>query len=152
MRLAWLSCILVWSACSSTNKDPVKEYSALQEVLDQNKSLWAIKSITHYRFDFILSAYSLNAGILYTIEVDQNQVVSIVVKETQESINPMVFPWIKTFAGNFETIQDAISANANSIKVTYNKDFGFVETYAIDYAANIADDEIGISVSNFELL
>jgi len=143
---------LIGLACTADKTDPTKDYAALQKDLDMNKSLWASKAITHYRFDCVLSAFLPHAGIWYTVEVDNDQVVSIIVKDTQEVVNPSDFLWIETFEGTFATVQAAISGKANSIKVTYNKGQGFIEYYYIDLSAAIADDENSLTVTNMEIL
>lgn len=139
-------------ACSRTTPDPGKDYSAIQKELDVNKNKWAAAAITHYRFDYILYAYSLSGGIWYTVEVDQKQVVSIKVTDTQEEIKPADFTWIKTFEGNFQDIQNAINSKANKITVTFDPTLGFVDSYYIDPIANMADDENGISIKNVVIL
>jgi len=153
MRAVWPVCIffLLGFACTSKS-DPGKDYSVLQKELDANKNLWVSKAITHYRFDCILGSFSVQAGIWFTVEVNQDQVVSIIVKETQEPRNPSDFLWITTFEGNFASVQGAINAKANSILATYNKEQGFVEHFYVDWSAGIADDETSIEVANLEIL
>lgn len=119
----------------------------MQKDLDANKSKWAAAAIAHYQFDYMYSAFSLNAGIWYTIEVNNGQIVSIKVVETQEAVTPGTL-FVKTFDENFQAIQNAINAKANKITVTYDPARGFVNAYYIDTEAGIADDELGIIIKN----
>ncbi len=147
-----ISCLFLIVLSSCTKLEPAIGSNAYQKDLDVNRSLWTSKSITHYRFDYMLGAFSANAGIWYTVEVDQNQITSIVIKDTQVAVNPVDLLWIKTFDGNFTNVQGAINAKVNSMKVTYDKDFGFVTYFYVDESATIADDETSITVTNFAIL
>lgn len=142
-----MSLCLLASACTSSTTDPGKDYAALQKELDANKSKWAAAAITHYQFDYMYSAFSINAGIWYTVEVNNGQVVSMKVTETQQAVSPDTV-FVKTFEENFQQVQNAINAKANKITVTYDPTRGFVNAYYIDSAAGIADDELGISIKN----
>ncbi len=42
----------------------------------------------------------------------------------------------------FDIIQDAIDREAASLEVSYDAEFGFPTAVSIDYAANVADEEI----------
>jgi type II secretory ATPase GspE/PulE/Tfp pilus assembly ATPase PilB-like protein len=53
--------------------------------------------------------------------------------------------------GLFKIIQDAIQRKASSLKVTYNKQYGYPLTIAIDYNSMIADEEAYWTISNFKI-
>ena len=54
---------------------------------------------------------------------------------------------LRTVAGLFDLIQEAIDQGAYSISVVYHPDLGYPASLGIDYDRRIADEEVGFRVS-----
>jgi hypothetical protein len=124
---------------------------------DQNKATWDNANISHYRYTLSVSCFcAFMDEMPVTIEVENDQVVSITsVKGTViDSSNTMVYPAVEpytTIDAMFEQLKTA-QAEAEEITVAYDPTYGYPSSIAIDYIKQAADDELYLTIENFEVL
>jgi hypothetical protein len=88
------------------------------------------------------------------IEVQDGQVVSMEFASGNEidSANREYFARFETIDKLFEQLQKDIGGEADEVVVTYNATYGFPEEVKIDYVLEATDDELWLTVSDFEAL
>lgn len=81
------------------------------------------------------------------VTVEGGAVVSVVdLAEDEPPIEPTeeLFPSVD---GLFDILEDAIARDAHSISATYDPDTGVPVEFFIDYQENVADEELGMQVT-----
>ncbi len=119
---------------------------------DQEK--WQDANISHYRYELGISCFCMfSADMPLVIEVKDGQVVSMEYKSGKE-IDPAFledFQRYDTIDKVFAELKKAQS-EAERVEVTYDEKYGFPTQITIDRAVQAADDELYLSISNFEVL
>jgi uncharacterized protein DUF6174 len=135
---------MLLSACSPAQKSELKRH--------QEK--WQNQNISHYRFQLSVGCFcAFSQQMPLTVEVNSGEVVSIV-NNTGEPVSADlldIFNKYNTIDRLFEFVQTA-QGEADEIKVTYDDKYGFPIQVSIDYIKNAMDDELGLTVSSFEVL
>jgi hypothetical protein len=146
-KIILLTLSLILAACSSVSGSE----------FDKNKAIWDNANISHYRYTLSVSCFCVFMDEMpVTIEVENDQVVSITsVKGTLiDSSNTVLYPVVAPYA----TIDDLFTqlksaqAEAEEITVVYDPTYGYPSSIAIDYIKQAADDELYLTVENFEVL
>jgi hypothetical protein len=119
---------------------------------DQEK--WQDASISHYRYELAISCFCIfSQDMPLVIEVKDGQVVSLEYKSGKE-IDPALlgqFQRYDTIDKVFAELEKAQS-DAEKVEVTYDEKYGFPTQITIDQAQMAADDELYLTISNFEVL
>jgi hypothetical protein len=76
-------------------------------------------------------------------------VISRVDAETGEPV-PAFGQHVRDIAGLFDLIRDAIQRDAHKVDVTYDRTYGYPTRIDLDYLVNAADDELEVTVSQFQ--
>jgi hypothetical protein len=122
------------------------------EVSQQEK--WQDANVPHYRYELGISCFCVFAQDMpLVIEVKDNQVVSMAYKSGKE-IDPALleqFQRYDTIDKLFAELEKA-QKEAEKVDVSYDKKYGFPIQITIDRAQQAADDELYLTVSNFEVL
>ncbi|MDZ8078305.1 MAG: DUF6174 domain-containing protein [Nostoc sp. DcaGUA01] len=123
-----------------------------QRQLNFNRSLWNKKNISNYRYTFSNGCFCIpEARGPVIIEVRNDQTKSITSVATGQPVeNPEFFEKYNTIPKLFNVIQDAINRKASSLNVSYSPQLGYPTQINIDYNAQIADEEIYLTIENFE--
>jgi hypothetical protein len=117
--------------------------------LNFNRSLWDKANISNYRYTFSNGCFCIGeARGPVVIEVRNGQTTSITLDG--KPANPQYFEKYKTIPKLFNVIQDAINRKAYSLNVQYNSQFGYPTQISIDYNSQIADEEIYLTIENFQ--
>ncbi|MCC5617356.1 DUF6174 domain-containing protein [Nostoc sp. CHAB 5836] len=117
--------------------------------LNFNRGLWDKANISNYRYTFSNSCFCIGeARGPVVIEVRNGQTTSITLDG--KPANPQYFEKYKTIPKLFNVIQDAINRKAYSLNVQYNSKFGYPTQINIDYNSQIADEEIYLTIENFQ--
>jgi hypothetical protein len=120
-------------------------------LLQFNRRLWNQQNIDSYRYTFSNSCFCIpEARGPVVIEVRRGQTTSITSVETGEPVDPQFFQKYNTIPKLFNVIQEAISAKAFSLNVRYNAKLGYPTQIDIDYNSQIADEELYLTIENFE--
>ena len=122
------------------------------EVSEQEK--WQDANISHYRYELAISCFCIFAQDMpLVIEVKDGEAVSMEYKSGKE-IDPALleqFQRYDTIDKIFAELEKAQS-EAERVEVTYDETYGFPTQITIDQAVQAADDELYLTISNFEVL
>lgn len=137
---------LTLSACS---------WSA-NSTLDKNLAKWRAADVSHYRFDLVIGCFCpFYQDMPLTIEVMDGEVVSITradgtLVETSDP-NYQYYERYASIDHLFAELESEMST-AEEITVIYDPLYGFPAEVAIDQIKLAMDDELSLSVANFETL
>ena len=118
-----------------------------------NRRLWKKQNISNYRYTLSNSCFCIpEARGPVIIEVRNGETVSVTSEATGEEVNPDFFQRFDTILELFDVIRDAINRRADSLDVRYDARLGYPTNISIDYDVRIADEELFLSVTNFEVI
>lgn len=121
--------------------------------LQFNRNLWNQRNISNYRYTLSNSCFCLpDARGPVVIEVRNGQTTSITSVATDQPVDPQLFFAYDTIPKLFDVIQDAIKRRAYSLNVRYNPRLGYPTQIDIDYNSQIADEEVYLTIENFEII
>ncbi|MBD2505038.1 DUF6174 domain-containing protein [Anabaena azotica] len=130
----------------ATNKLNVRQ-------LTFNRNLWNKQNISSYRYTLSNSCFCItDARGPVIIEVRNGKTTSITSVATGNPVNPDFFQNYDTIPKLFNVIQDAIARQASSLTVSYDHQLGYPKQINIDYDAQIADEELFLTVENFQVI
>jgi hypothetical protein len=115
-------------------------YDALQLDLNQNMNLWNDLGIAYYDYVIRISCFCL---------LDDEEAVSMQVRNN--AIEDSQLSGYPTVMELFDTIQIAITENADAIIVTYDSTHGYPSFINIDWIEGAVDDEITYEILDFEV-
>jgi len=119
---------------------------------DQEK--WQDANIPHYSYELAISCFCIfSQDMPLVIEVKDGEVVSMAFKNGKE-IDPAFleqFQRYDTIDKIFAELEKAQS-EAERVEVSYDEKYGFPTQITIDQAVQAADDELYLTISNFEVL
>ena len=142
---------LALSACASATASANQN----QSELDQNQQTWQDTGISNYRYHLAISCFCVfSQDMPLIIEVQDGQVVSMEFASGNEidEANREYFARFETIDKLFEQLRKDIGGEADEVVVTYNTPYGFPEEVKIDYVLEATDDELWLTVSDFEAL
>jgi len=146
-KLILLTLIVLLTACSAgapTN-------------LERNRQTWQDSSITHYRFSLNIGCFcAFRSQMPITVEVQNNEIVSMTYPDG--TLVAATDPNYETFSSHatieriFSELEAGLAGDADDVTVTYDSTLGFPSEIYFDYIKEAADDELSLTVSNFEAL
>ncbi len=137
---------------SQIAESPAKSNSNVRQ-LKFNRRLWNQKNVYNYRYTISNSCFCIpDARGPVVIEVRNGQTVSVTSVATGQPVDPQFFQTYNTIPKLFDVIEDAIKRRAYSLNVRYNARFGYPTQIDIDYNSQIADEEIFLTIENFQLI
>ena len=122
----------------------------------QNQAKWEGQNIDHYRFTIAVSCFCPFANVKVTYEVQNGQVVNQSVKTSPD--NPVDEALVSDFYQPYNTVEKVLEYvggavdNADKTTIEYEPTFGFPTDVSIDWVELAVDDEIYLTISNFEAL
>ena len=143
LLLSVLFTVMLLSACS-----PAKIEST------SNRDKWTQANITHYRFQLTVGCFcAFTQQMPLTIEVKDGKIVSMTNNAGEAVAADMLatFDQYDTVERLFDFVEKA-QKDAAEVKVDYDSTHGFPAQVSIDYIKNAMDDELSLSVTNFEAL
>ena len=126
-----------------------------QTEIGQNKEKWQNANISHYRYNLHLSCFCVFVeNMPLVIEVQDGKVVSM---EFHNGVE--IDPTLMELFGKYQTI-DLIFAEleagqngaADEVTVKYDPTYGFPTEATIDVVKEAIDDELYLTISDFEAL
>ncbi|AUS99091.1 hypothetical protein CLI64_01005 [Nostoc sp. CENA543] len=119
-----------------------------------NRNLWNSKNIVNYRYTFSNGCFCIpDARGPVVIEVRNGKTVSVTSVATGQPVsNPEFFRNYNTIPKLFNVIGDAIQRQAANLDVSYNPQYGYPTQINVDYNAQIADEEIYLTIENFQVI
>jgi hypothetical protein len=140
---------LVLAACSVVNA------AGNQSEIEQNKDKWQDAGISHYRYHLFLSCFCVfNEDMPLIIEVQDGQVVSMEYQSGNEidATNRELFEKYATIDRIFAELEAGLNGAADKVTVEYDPTYGFPIKADIDFVEEAIDDELYLTLSNFEEL
>jgi len=136
--------VLTLSACSGNS------------TLRQNQSKWESQNIDHYRFAVAVSCFCPFANVKVTYEVQNGQVVTQTVQTSSD--NPVDEAQVGDFYQDYNTIDKVFDYvgravnEADKTTITYDSTYGFPTDVSVDWIKQAVDDEMYLTLSDFEPL
>ena len=146
-KMILLLLALILTACSFGSKS---EY-------DTNFDKWQNSDVTHYRFSLFVGCFcAFRNDMPLSIEVQDGKVVSMTYSDgiPVPADDPQLefLSRYATMDRLFSELKADLDGEADEVTVTYNATYGFPEQISIDRIKEAIDDELGLTVSNFEVL
>ena len=142
---------LVMTACSA-----VAGASGNQSEIEQNKEKWREANISHYRYNLHLSCFcAFVENMPLVIEVQDGEVVSMEFhngSEIDPAIRQDLFEKYATIDRIFAELEADLNGAADKVTIEYDATYGFPTRADIDFIEEAIDDELYLTVSDFEAL
>jgi hypothetical protein len=118
-----------------------------------NRKLWGQQNISNYRYTLTRSCFCTpEARGPVVVEVRNGVTTSVTSVATGQPVSADLFKEYDTIPKLFNVIQDAIARKAFSLTVEYSPNRGYPTQINIDYNSQIADEELYLTVENFQLI
>jgi hypothetical protein len=148
-KLILIVMAFILTACASAN--------ALggQSEIQQNREKWQDAGITHYRFRLSISCFCVfTQDMPLIIEVQDGKVVSMEFQSGNQ-IDPSLtelFNRYATIDKVFTELEAGLNGAADEVTVKYDPTYGFPTEATIDVEKQATDDELYLTLSDFEQL
>jgi hypothetical protein len=122
----------------------------------QNQDKWESQNINHYRFTVAVSCFCPFANVEVTYEVQNGQVLNQSVQAPTD--NPVDEAQVSDFYQSYNTIEKVFGYVVGAIKeadettIEYDSTYGFPINVSVDWIKQAIDDEMYLTISNFESL
>lgn len=123
--------------------------------IDQAREKWQDADLSHYRYNLTLSCFcAFNENMPLVIEVQDGEVISMEYQNGNEieDFNLELFQKYDTIDDVFAELEKALNGEADKVTVTYDETYGYPTQIDLDFIENAIDDELYITISDFEVL
>lgn len=115
------------------------------------QALWESQDINSYHYTLQVGCFCLvEMTRPVTIEVIDGEVASITYTDDGSAADPALFERYNSVDKIFAVINDAESQDPARLEVTYDETYGVPLSVNIDISETIADEELYLTVSDFE--
>ncbi|MFL9455775.1 MULTISPECIES: DUF6174 domain-containing protein [Nostocales] len=133
-----------------TVENPKQQNANNSEELARNQKLWNTQEVLNYRYTLTKNCFcTSDARGPVIVEVGNGTTTSVTSVNADGSVNRQLFDKYDTIPKLFDAIEDAITRNADSLKVEYDPTFGYPTQINIDYSSQMADEELFLTIENF---
>ena len=126
-----------------------------QSELEQNQEKWQDAAISHYRYNLNISCFCVfTQDMPLVIEVRDGKVVSMEYQNGNE-IDPSLLELFNRYATIdrvFGEVKAGLNGAADEVIVKYDPTYGFPTEVTIDVEKQATDDELYLTLSDFEKL
>jgi len=126
-----------------------------QSEIERNQQKWQDSGISHYRFNLFVGCFCVfSQDMPLAIEVQDGVIVSLEYKDGRvvDDINAELFERYATIDRIFSELETDMNGAADEVVVTYDPTYGFPTQANIDFVKDAIDDELALTISNFEEL
>ena len=146
-NLILLTLIVILTACST----------AVPSELDRNRQTWQDSGVTHYRFSLNVGCFcAFRNQMPITVEVQNGEIISMTYPDrtliAETDSNYEIFSQHATIERLFSELEAGLAGDADEVIVAYDSARGFPNEIYFDYIKNAADDELSLTISEFEVL
>ena len=116
---------------------------------------WQDANVSHYRYNLFVGCFCVfSQDMPLVIEVKDAEVVSMEYQNGNEidASSRELFEKYATIDRIFSELAKDINGEADEVIVTYDPTYGFPAEINIDFIKDAIDDELALTVSNFEKL
>jgi Family of unknown function (DUF6174) len=161
MHLRWVVIIGVGLLIQLNSNAPAISYTTVEIAqkkpaianFRKYRRLWNQQNIRNYSYVLSNSCFCIpEARGPVLITVKHGITTSITSVETGQPVNPEFFERYKAIPKLFDVIADAIAHKASNLDVQYNPQFGYLTQINIDYNSQQADEELYLTIENFQPL
>ncbi len=147
MRIFLLGCLLVILACQkeATSCGDNNRICSEEENFLFQKQKWESSGIDSYTMDFSIVCYCIYREP-FGVTVEANQVVAFTGNEDYCNID-----CVMTIDQLFTEIELLLERNPHHFEITYDPVYGFPTKSYFDLERNLADEEIGYTIENFQV-
>lgn len=117
-----------------------------------NRQLWSEQNILNYRYTLTNGCFCIPEARGPVVITVQNGIATSITTPTGEPVNPEFFERYKTIPKLFDVIADAIARKAFDLDVQYDSQLGYPTQININYDSQIADEELYLTIENFQVL
>ncbi len=128
--------------------------TACGSAVNSQEQKWQAQNINHYRMQVHVSCFcAFMDKMPITVEV-QNGVATSILDANGQPLVGQEDEWLK----NYFTVTDlfafakTVTNEAEEVTIEYDPTYGFPSSINVDYIKLAMDDEISITVQNFEVL
>lgn len=140
-------CIAVLSCASSTDS------SDQTSALDSARARWESRNVDDYRYAFNWNCFCIVDYVRQVnITVRGGKIVDVAHADDGSVVDPERWNDYRTIDQLFDFVTDAYDRDAFSVNVKYDRSYGYPTEVYVDYQSNVADEEKGFRIENFELL
>ena len=143
LTLALAACTAVGNAMGS------------QSEIEQNQEKWQNANISHYRYNLFISCFCIfTQDMPLIIEVQDGEVVSMEFQSGNEidASNHELFDKYATIDRLFDELEADLNGAADEVIAKYDPTYGFPTEVTIDFVKEATDDELYLTLSNFEVV
>ena len=123
--------------------------------MEQNKKKWRDQGISRYRYHLFLGCFCIfRDDMPLIIEVQDGQIVSMEYQSGNEidAESREIFKRYETIDLIFSELEAGLQGAADTVTVKYDPTYGFPIETTMDIVKETADDELSLTISNFEVL
>ncbi len=133
---------LVLAACSMGKSE-----------IQRNRQKWQDAGISHYRYSLYVGCFCTTSEPVI-VEVQDGNVVSMEYQSGKEldTSSRDLFEKYATIDRIFSELETNINGKADEFSTTYDQAYGFPTKIDVDFIKKALDDELALTVSNFEKL
>jgi hypothetical protein len=123
------------------------------QILKSNLRLWKKQKIANYRYTLTRSCFcTVESRGPVVVEVRNGVTTSVTYVDTGAAADKELFKEYDTIPKLFGVIKDGINRKAANLTVNYDPKLGYPTQINIDYDFQIADEELYLTVENFEVI
>lgn len=144
-NIFYMSAVLLLAACSL----------GTQSEIEQNKEKWQDRNISHYRYQLFVGCFCVfREDMPLIIEVQDGRAISMTYQSGNEidAANREIFKKYETIDLIFAEVEAGLVGAADEVIVKYDPTYGFPTEAFLDVVKEAIDDELSLTVSNFEVL
>jgi hypothetical protein len=124
---------------------------------ERNRQTWQASGITHYRFSLNIGCFcAFRNQMPIVVEVQNGEIISMTYPDgtlvAEPDPNHEIFSKHATIERLFSELEAGQAGDAEEVTVTYDSARGFPSEIHFDYIKAAADDELSLTISNFEAL
>ncbi len=150
-KLLFIFMTLALVACTATGNA-----MGSQSEIEQNKEKWENANVSHYRYHLSMTCFCIfSQEMPLIIEVQDGEVVSMEYQSGNEidTTSRELFEKYATIDRLFAELEADLNGAADEVTITkYDATYGFPTEVTIDFVKEATDDELYLSLSNFEEL
>jgi hypothetical protein len=117
--------------------------------VQSNREKWMGHGISGYEIEMQKICYCVPEVVrMMVFEVEDDKVETVRYADTGDDVDPQYYGNFNTIEGMFTFVGQALEKNPADLRITYDKEYGYIKELSVDFKENIADDEITIIASN----
>jgi hypothetical protein len=150
-KLLFIFLTLILAACTAAGNS-----MGNRSEIEQNKEKWQDANISHYRYHLSITCFCIfSQDMPLIIEVQDGEVVSMEFQSGNEidANSRELFEKYATIDHIFTELEADLNGAADEVTIaSYDPTYGFPTEVTIDFIKEAADDELYLTLSNFEEL